>query len=401
MLTRQDRHLRFEHLERRILLAGDVQVTVRSGSLIITGDAQGNSVEIWYMGNHRYNVDGASGTTVSTKSQHRVNTVTVEGVMKDILINLRDGNNEVLLAGTEDTDRFSVPRNLEIETGANHDGIMLDYGTVGRNLTIDAGSGDNVIGVNDVIAGRDLSVKTGKNYDVVSISQTIAEHNLSVKTGGADDEIALATITVAHDTTLDSGSPSPLQGSPSHLDRVLMTDANLGHSLHVTTGSGNDDVWIGNFEEVVNDIQTIFDESFALPDYSPVVTGSAVAVGHDLHIATSSGEDTVLLGEVSVTSLATIETGSDIDAIDMFNSNADQVKMLSGSGSESDVYFTGSQANSLYADMGSGDDLLIIDGSKVKNSLKLYGGTGHDAVFASGEFPLRRTLRGWEEIEGV
>lgn len=401
MLTRQDRRLRFEHLERRVLLAGDVQVAVKSGSLAITGDIQGNSLEIWYLGNNRYSIDGTNGTTVSTKTQQRVNSVTVERVTKDIQINLRDGDDEVLLAGSVAVGRFVVPRNLAVKTGAGHDTVLLDYGTVGRDLMIDAGSGNNVVGVCDVMAGRDSSVRTGDDYDAVSMFQMSAKRNLTIRTGGADDEIALATITVGHDTTLDGGQASPLQGSPSHLDRVLVTDATIRHNLNVTTRSGDDDVWIGSMEAVVRDIQSAFDDSFALPDYSPQVTGLPVTVEFNLNISASNGDNKVILGEVSVSRLATVKSGIGIDTVFVDNSKAGQFKVLTGAGNDRDVYFNASQVNTLYIDLGTGDDMLNLSGSTVKKSLKLYGRSGYDWVTADSlcEFPLRPSITGWEKTE--
>ena len=60
----QRRGLRFELLEQRILLAGDVIWTLKSGSLTVIGDNNlfGNQIEISYRGDNEYELRGLTGT---------------------------------------------------------------------------------------------------------------------------------------------------------------------------------------------------------------------------------------------------------------------------------------------------------------------------------------------------
>ena len=50
------RGLRFEQLERRVLLAGDVAVSFKSGNLTITGDAQGNQIQVSHLGENEFEI---------------------------------------------------------------------------------------------------------------------------------------------------------------------------------------------------------------------------------------------------------------------------------------------------------------------------------------------------------
>src|SRR5262245_5328671 len=64
--TRRSRKLHFESLEGRALLAGNVTAAVTGGDLIITGDAEANSIVIVHgRGAGEYLVKGVDGTTIN------------------------------------------------------------------------------------------------------------------------------------------------------------------------------------------------------------------------------------------------------------------------------------------------------------------------------------------------
>jgi hypothetical protein len=60
----QRRSMRFEPLERRLLLAGDVNVTFNRGTLNVTGDGANNQIAIEYVAPNTFRVTGDGDTTV-------------------------------------------------------------------------------------------------------------------------------------------------------------------------------------------------------------------------------------------------------------------------------------------------------------------------------------------------
>ena len=71
----QSRKLSFQQLENRMLMAGNVAVSlVQNHSLNITGDNHGNSFEIIQTGNGQYTIipsESNNGILPSTERQHR------------------------------------------------------------------------------------------------------------------------------------------------------------------------------------------------------------------------------------------------------------------------------------------------------------------------------------------
>ena len=92
------RTLGLERLERRVLLAGDVLVSVTGGDLILKGDVEANQIEVTQMGQGTFKVTGLNGTTVSTKTQPPGTDVTVQGVTDDVSIDLGKGDDQLFLA---------------------------------------------------------------------------------------------------------------------------------------------------------------------------------------------------------------------------------------------------------------------------------------------------------------
>ena len=85
--TNFGRAARFESLEQRQLLAGDVLVNVVRGNLVIEGDAEGNEIAVT-AGVERgaFLVTGLNGTTVHQDGQTPASEVTITGVRRDQIV---------------------------------------------------------------------------------------------------------------------------------------------------------------------------------------------------------------------------------------------------------------------------------------------------------------------------
>src|SRR5919108_426692 len=110
--------------------AGNVQVSVENGNLIIQGDSHDNNIILVESG-----IAGRAGTTVNGQRFMFI----PEGVSNDIEINLKGGDDfvRVELPGTN----FAIPHDLEINTGAGNDIIELLQVKAPNETRLDTASG--------------------------------------------------------------------------------------------------------------------------------------------------------------------------------------------------------------------------------------------------------------------
>src|SRR4051812_16894394 len=183
----RNRPLRFDGLEVRALLAGNVTVQLLQGSAFLVGDALSNDIEIDQAGlsTNQLRVTGDDGTTINGRHGPLVVNVT-----KDLHIDLKDGGDSVALDGVV------VSRDVSIAMGGGAgNSVFVESSTIGRDLTITTGDGTGSLGdgidvsVNFNKIGRDLAIATGDGttnslfgIEVFVASDTIGRHQ-SITTG--------------------------------------------------------------------------------------------------------------------------------------------------------------------------------------------------------------------------
>jgi hypothetical protein len=191
---------RFESLERRRLLAGNVIATAtdpsaQEGTITLIGDNKSNQVEIQPTASG-YLVTGLNGTTVNG-----VTSVTLHA------------------AGL---------RNLVANMGNGDDDLQLQQNTFGgssefNSASIDMGNGNDTVEMTGAYfanfgsaAHGDLNINTGNGDDVVTITGSTVEGNLKVDLGNGDDTLAfVGSITVFGTSTLIGGhGENTLLGTP-------------------------------------------------------------------------------------------------------------------------------------------------------------------------------------------
>jgi hypothetical protein len=175
------RGLRFECLERRLLLAGDVTWSLKSGSLVVTGDLDpaGNQIELRHLGGNQYRLSGLTDTSLKN-SLNLDNPVIIDGVTKSITIDMKSGPNSVTLNGTAG---FVVPTDLTIKSGENDDSVVIENGSIGGKLTIDTAAGNDTIGLSGGSVAKDASIKTGTEDDSLTITNVEFSGKLTIDTG--------------------------------------------------------------------------------------------------------------------------------------------------------------------------------------------------------------------------
>jgi len=192
--------LEIECLEQRCVPAGNLSVVLNGGTLVIRGDDLSNGVEVTQGAEAGQfvvtglNVGGA--TTVNGQA-----AVTVAGVTGDVIIDLRGGDDQVVVG-----DGVAVPRDLRVRTGLGNDTVTLADVTVGEDLTVETGLGNDTVSVADVMVGGDSRVETGGGNDTVQITDSLFSRELRVILGDGDDALSLGDSMVGGDFRVEGGA---------------------------------------------------------------------------------------------------------------------------------------------------------------------------------------------------
>ncbi len=125
--------------------AGNVELTLENGNLIITGDERDNNIIVIRECCDKVLVTGRAETTVNGSSGR----FDVEGVTRDIVMRMKGGNDFLrveMVAGSP-----ALARNLRIHAGKGDDMIELLGVAVQDGAAIDAGDGSDIIFIDGVL----------------------------------------------------------------------------------------------------------------------------------------------------------------------------------------------------------------------------------------------------------
>ena len=310
-----NRKLRFESLEGRRLLTGNVTAKVTSANLNLNGDAQDNAITITQMGANTYCVSGQNGTTINGQAK-----ITVSGVKNNVNIKFLNGNDTVVLTAA------AFPADVNVTMGKGTDLVQVGFSndrefgsgavSVHHNLNITLGNGVNdEVDESDLSVGHDQNIKLGDgNYDAVYLGesgsvgaytsefavQVAHDFNIALGNGNydlvnlADLNVSPAFVPNATPAQVTTGVAPIADQSPSGGESVY-----VGHDFNITFGKGNGDA------VTINDNTTIAD---VVPVYISLVT-----VGHDFKIVMGNGNyDNVTF---SVSATGGTETSTAVDDV--------------------------------------------------------------------------------------
>jgi hypothetical protein len=217
--------LRFESLERRLVMAGDVTVDFEGNSLFITGDEVANQVEIARDGSNNIVVTGLNGETLTG------DTSVPAADVRSIVVLLGDGADIVNLR------RINIAGSITISAGRGQDrvnvgGSSADAVTLGQDLSILAGSGLDRINVTRASVGRSLRVVTAQGNDEVLIQNSTIGRELTVNLGAGANDLALEDLDVSRGLAVAAGS---------HVDTIALRNIEIADgTVAMSTGAGND-----------------------------------------------------------------------------------------------------------------------------------------------------------------
>ncbi|MEM8679652.1 MAG: hypothetical protein AAGF97_09905 [Planctomycetota bacterium] len=196
--------LNIERLEQRRLMAGDVSVDVTGGGdLVLNGDNASNELAIISTGiPGRFEIQGQNGTTIEGQQ-----SVTVNGVFDDIRINLRDGDNAVMLTGV-DADGTENPFDVDdvrFTARNGNDVLMLQRVNLAGQLRASMGNGQNAVGVKEASV-ESLRVRGGNDEDVFLAWEANVERTSDINLRGGDDAFVSLESTYQDDVRARLGS---------------------------------------------------------------------------------------------------------------------------------------------------------------------------------------------------
>ena len=197
---RNGRSCKFESLEKRNLLAGDVTASIRNGDLVIKGDDLANGITI--------TAGATAGTVVITGvnaggSATNVNgtangVVTLSGFTDDLKISMKDGDDTVSITNLD------IPDSAKIKGGDGNDTITIDGATIDDKLKIRLSDGDDSLSITDTEVTGKTKIKGKDGDDDVTIEGSTFTR-LRVKLGQDDDTLDISGTTASVKTRLNGG----------------------------------------------------------------------------------------------------------------------------------------------------------------------------------------------------
>ena len=217
--------LRFESLERRLVMAGDVTVDFEGNSLFITGDEVANHVEIARDGSNNIVITGLNGETLTG------DTSVPAADVRSIVVLLGDGADRVNLR------RIDIAGSVTISAGRGHNrvnvgGSSANAVTLGQDLSILTGGGLDRVNVTRANVGRSLRVVTAQGNDEVLIQNSTIGRELTVSLGSGLNDLALEDLDVSRGMVVAAGS---------HVDTIALRNIDIADGVvAIATGAGSD-----------------------------------------------------------------------------------------------------------------------------------------------------------------
>jgi hypothetical protein len=370
-MLRRHRPLGFESLERRDLLAGNINVSVSDdGQLRLTGDWQQNVGIVWkgvvegrivvsggrdYVGlptliNGQFFPQVFEGVTHIRADMYGPNTNRILFTNLDlpdvsnlgrrsIIAGMGHGDDQMVIAS-------DIGRPLQFE---RNDGASVPYGDVNirGSVYMVGGIGNDKLSIVNASVGtlhRFSGFEGGEGDDHFYVDGNIDKNRLRLlkyDMGSGNDRLTLRNADVREIMPVNRGGPFGVQGDSSTIDlfRVTMAGFNFDLANRVRT--------------------TISIDSHA-------TTPSTIAF-QDGRIRTGPGDASITINRTEFSGLD-IRTGSGNDTVTIRDSRVN----------------LGSSPRNLIVRLEEGDDVLRLRNVEVTRSAFLDGGEGHDRYFDEG-----------------
>jgi cyclophilin family peptidyl-prolyl cis-trans isomerase len=310
-----------------------ITFTVTNGELVIPGTAAGDVVTLRGTG-----VAGQIQISGSAGDQ------TVDGVTGGIRIELGDGDDQVTI------DNVYTAGAIIVDTGEGNDSVKMGADSASssaKNFSIRLGGGSDSLQVQRLYVGGDLSIDGGAGNDMIVVAGVannsqfwLGSSSVGATTlngGDGDDTIQVSYSFIVGPWNVDGGSGN---------DAVSLVTSATNLAVAVAGGEGHD--------------------SLAIDTNYFVST---------LTINGGNGSDRLILRNSIVQQSATIIGADGNDATEVANVIARGLMFNKGAGQDSVVLRT-SLLDNLFADMGDGDDSIVMIGNRIFGRSDVDGGLG-------------------------
>jgi hypothetical protein len=191
------RNMKFEALERREMMAGNVVASVDQGLLKVIGDNLANDVEV-RSGSQagEFIITGTNNTHINGGSK----PVTLRGVTQGVQAIMNGGDDHLNVGRAPTTSTTSIvptsvpgPFGLGIDLGSGNDVLYVRNTNVAGSCGISGQDGNDKVYVYDKSKfAQDLIIDTANGDDFVGVNnKSTAARYLMVGTGAGNDEVRL------------------------------------------------------------------------------------------------------------------------------------------------------------------------------------------------------------------
>jgi hypothetical protein len=194
------RKCKFESLENRQMMAGDVVASVHAGTLFIKGDNLSNGITI--TAGAIPNQVIITGTTVAgsgTTVNGLTNTpVAVNNVTRGMRVNMLGGNDTV------NAHNLTINGVTKIKGGDGLDTINLTSATFNSSMRLKLGPGADVLNITATVVQAETNITGGANFDDVTIvGSDLGALHTNLNDGNDNLDISNTQVTTV--TTLEGG----------------------------------------------------------------------------------------------------------------------------------------------------------------------------------------------------
>lgn len=329
---------RFESLEDRRMLAGNVTANVFQGFLVICGDNLANVICVEGV-NNQIKVSGTA-TTINSKSSPALFDTGSGQVCRGIVLDMKGGNDVVKIKNLE------VPGwKLDVQLCGGHDVLTIDRVQVCGQVCINGDSGNDTVAItNSSFSGR-VGIRTCDGVDAVVLTKVCITGALCINTDGGVDAVTLTDLQIKEamhsvEALIADNAAGPDYSGFSKLDKDFVSKirdccCDVCCGLEINTGGDTDavvltKVCVDCFTSICTDggvdVVTITNSNFGSKIFvAPAVESETVPApvpepgccdhSSGLFIVTGSGNDVVTLVGVNVIGDLVIDTTGNVCCI--------------------------------------------------------------------------------------
>jgi hypothetical protein len=356
------------------MLAGDVQVTLDNGTLVILGDNNDNHVVIEGTGAAgNVVISGQDNTSFTFQGVQQAGPFVVTGATFDSIyvdLNAGDDTLEMNNVATEDLTILTDEGADVVRLGAyeayaaNPASITAASGSVGVNgqFTVDTGAGADLIEAVRVFGAADWDINLGDSDGTTNNSDARAENDFAVN---LDDQVYIF-IGGGEVIDIDGGTGDDLVNINYLTSNGVVADSNVS-TLIINGSSGNDVLSVNGsrFQDNVLLLGGAGIDTIAV-DFSQHDAGANAV----LEIDAGSESDFILFARSLIEQGLVVITaggGSDDVVIGRYYANAN-----------GDLATGGNVVGTLDLDTGAGSDFADIRGNDVLEFFATFGGDDDD-----------------------